>query len=60
MKMKAREDREPQKENGVALKVSPRDYKKKSVATPITSEDEKELTLLVKNVNMYLKKGKEK
>jgi len=57
MEMKARKDRESQKDNGVALKASPRDYKKKCVATLITSKDE-ELTFLVKNINMYLKNRK--
>ena len=55
MGRKARKDREPQKENDVALRTSSRYYKKKSVATPTTSKDEEELTLLIKNVNMYLK-----
>ena len=49
-------DRKPQKENDVALKASPRELKKKNVATPITSEDDEELTLPVKKMNMYLKK----
>ena len=42
IEMKVRKDHEPQKENDIALKVSLKDYKKKSVATPTTSEDEEE------------------
>ena len=53
MEMKTRKDREPQKENGVPLKACSREFKKKSA-----SKDEEELTLLVKNVNIYLKNKK--
>ena len=58
--IKAREDSEPQKKVGVAFKASPRKHKKKSVATPTISDDEKEddeeLTLFVKNMRrMYHK-----
>ena len=60
IKIKAREDSEPQKKVGVAFKASPRKHKKKSVATPTISDDEKEddeeLTLFVKNMRrMYHK-----
>ena len=58
MKMKARKDCEPQKESGIGLKASPRDYKEKSVTTSTTSEDQAELTLLVQNINMHLKNGR--
>ena len=56
IEMKITKDHKPQKENDVALKASLRELKKKSVATPTTSEDDEELTLLVKNMNMYIKK----
>ena len=38
------------------VRASPKEIKKKSVATLITSEDKEKLTLLVKNINMYLEK----
>ena len=56
MKIKARKDRELQKKNGVALKAFPIEFKEKSVATSATSEDDEKLILLVKNMNMHLKK----
>jgi len=48
IEMKARKDRKPQKEDGIALKASSKELKKKSVVNPTTSEDDEELTLLVK------------
>ena len=49
-------DREPQKEIGVALKASLKEIKKKNIATLATSEDDEELTLLLKNIKrMYHK-----
>ena len=48
--MKDRKDRELQKEISIALKASLREIKKKSIATPTTSEDDEELTLLVNNI----------
>ena len=46
------------KENGITLKAFPRDYKKKCVATITNSKDEEKLTLLIKNINIYLKNGR--
>ena len=40
LEMTAREDCDPQKKASVAFKASPRELKKKSVATPTTSDDE--------------------
>ena len=50
MEMNARENREPQKKANVAFKASPRELKKKSVATPSIlndqqEDDDEELTL---------------
>ena len=55
IEMKARKEHDQKKEL-CALKASPAELKKKSVTTPTTSEDDEELTFLVKNMNIYLKK----
>ena len=47
MKIKAREERESQKKANTTFKASPRELRKKSVASSTTSNDE-ELTLPVK------------
>ena len=61
MEMKAREDREPQKKVSVAFKASPKELKKKSVATATTSDDEQEddeeLTLFVENMRRIYHKS---
>ena len=38
IEMKAKKDREPQKKNGVALKVSPRNYKKKVLQVQLSQK----------------------
>ena len=54
MKMKAREDCEPQKKTSIVLKASLREHKKKGITTSTILEedeqDDEELILLVKNI----------
>ena len=55
--MKERKDCEPEKEFDIALKAFSRKIKKKNVATLTTSEDDKELTLLVNNIKSMVYKS---